>query len=104
MGLEVDTHTYTLHSPMGIAGREFTGQNLYAILRAPRASSTESLVLSVPYRPPISMESGTAASMALLLGLAGFFKRQIFWAKDIIFVITQHEQLGMQVVNTSLIA
>jgi hypothetical protein len=29
------------------------------ILRAPRASSTEALVLSVPYRPPFSLEPNT---------------------------------------------
>jgi glycosylphosphatidylinositol transamidase len=27
---------------------------------------------------------------------ASFFRLQNYWAKDIIFLITQHEQLGMQ--------
>ena len=34
--------------------------------------------------------------MALLLAAASFFRMQNYWAKDIIFLITQHEQLGMQ--------
>jgi hypothetical protein len=28
--------------------------------------------------------------------MAKFFRHQKYWAKDIIFLITQHEQLGMQ--------
>ena len=35
-------------------------------------------------------------SVALLLMAASFFRLQNYWAKDIIFLITQHEQLGMQ--------
>lgn len=35
-------------------------------------------------------------SVALLLAAASFFRMQNYWAKDIIFLITQHEQLGMQ--------
>ena len=35
-------------------------------------------------------------SVALLLTMAKFFRHQKYWAKDIIFLITQHEQLGMQ--------
>jgi glycosylphosphatidylinositol transamidase len=34
--------------------------------------------------------------VALLLAAASFFRLQNYWAKDIIFLITQHEQLGMQ--------
>ena len=73
------------------------GDNIYAVLRAPRASSTEGLVLSTPYRPPdLSFEPPTDVSVALLLTMAKFFRHQKYWAKDIIFLITQHEQLGMQ--------
>ena len=35
-------------------------------------------------------------SVALLLTMAKFFRHQKYWAKDIIFLITQHEQLGIQ--------
>ena len=35
MGLEVYTHNFTLNFPFG-KGKQFHGQNLYAILRAPR--------------------------------------------------------------------
>ena len=94
-GLEVYNHNFTLNFPLGDK-RTFTGKNVYAILRAPRASSNEALVLSVPYRPPSSVEESTDASLAVLLATAKFFRRQNYWAKDIIFLVTQHEQLGMQ--------
>ena len=38
----------------------------------------------------------TDVSVALLFTMAKFFRHQKYWAKDIIFLITQHEQLGMQ--------
>ncbi len=96
MGLEVYTHNFTLNFPLGKPGQSYTGVNIYAILRAPRASSTEAIVLSTPYRPPMSIESPTDVSLSLVLASAKFFRRQKYWAKDVIFLITQHEQLGMQ--------
>ena len=51
IGLEVYSHNFTLTNPLGtddIKKSTFRGQNVYAILRAPRASSTEALVLSAP--------------------------------------------------------
>ena len=99
LGLEVYTHNFTLTYPLGAADvnqRTFRGRNVYAILRAPRASSTEALVLSAPYRPPFSVEPATDVGVALLLAAAKFFRSQNYWAKDIVFLITEHEQLGMQ--------
>ncbi|PSN54175.1 Glycosylphosphatidylinositol anchor attachment 1 protein [Blattella germanica] len=95
LNLDVYTHNFTLNYPLGL-GTKYTGKNIYAILRAPRSSSTEALVLSVPYRPPSSLHPGTAPSIAIMLALAKFFRRQKYWAKDVIFLITEHEQLGVQ--------
>jgi len=97
LGLEVYRHNFTLNYPLGKKNQVYKGDNIYAVLRAPRASSTEGLVLSTPYRPPdLSFEPSTDVSVALLLTMAKFFRHQKYWAKDIIFLITQHEQLGMQ--------
>ena len=76
MGLEVYTHNFTLNFPFG-KGKKFQGKNLYAILRAPRASSTESLVLSAPFRRSLSLEPPTDVSLALLLASAKFFRTQV---------------------------
>nr|CAD7265801.1 unnamed protein product [Timema shepardi] len=95
LSLDVYTHNFTLNYPLGY-GTKYTGKNVYAILRAPRSASTEALVLSVPYRSPSSAHPGTMPSIALMLSLAKFFRRQKYWAKDVIFLVTEHEQLGVQ--------
>lgn len=93
--LEVYTHNFTLHYPLG-RGQVFRGTNVYGILRAPRTSSLEALVVSVPYRNVGSHQKTTAAGIALMLAFAKFARPQKYWAKDIIFLVTQHDQLGMQ--------
>jgi len=94
LGLEVHQQQFSLTYPL--ANNSFTGTNVYAILRAPKASSTEALVLSAPHRPPNSPHQATDAGVAVLLSAAKFFRSQIYWAKDIIFLVTEHEFLGMQ--------
>ncbi|XP_014488374.1 PREDICTED: glycosylphosphatidylinositol anchor attachment 1 protein isoform X2 [Dinoponera quadriceps] len=92
--LDVFMHNFSLIYPF--QEQKFTGQNIYGIVRAPRASSTEAIVVSVPYRPINSIYLDTAPSIALLLAFAKFCRKQKYWAKDIIFLVTEHEQLGMQ--------
>ncbi|XP_053596120.1 glycosylphosphatidylinositol anchor attachment 1 protein [Microplitis demolitor] len=92
--LDVYTHNFTLNYPF--KKQQFTGQNVYGIVRAPRSSSTEAIIVSVPYRPINSVHITTAPSIALLLAFAKFCRKQKYWAKDIIFLVTEHEQLGMQ--------
>ncbi|XP_032670206.1 glycosylphosphatidylinositol anchor attachment 1 protein [Odontomachus brunneus] len=92
--LDVFTHNFSLIYPF--QEQKFTGQNIYGIVRAPRAASTEAIVVSVPYRPTNSIYLDTAPSIALLLAFAKFCRKQKYWAKDIIFLVTEHEQLGMQ--------
>ena len=51
LGLDVYKQNFSYTFPAGIAQNQlFHGENVYGILRAPRASGTESLVLSAPYR------------------------------------------------------
>ncbi|KAL6258953.1 hypothetical protein P5V15_008879 [Pogonomyrmex californicus] len=92
--LDVFVHNFSLNYPF--QKQKFVGQNIYGIVRAPRASSTEAIVVSVPYRPINSIYLDTAPSIALLLAFAKFCRKQKYWAKDIIFLVTEHEQLGMQ--------
>ncbi|CAH0717989.1 unnamed protein product, partial [Brenthis ino] len=93
--LEVYTHNFTLNYPLG-QGQVFKGTNVYGILRAPRTSSLEAIVVTAPYRSLSNHQKGTAAGIALMLAFAQFARPQKYWAKDIIFLITEHEQLGMQ--------
>lgn len=95
LGLDVYTHNFTLHYPFG-SRPNYTGKNLYAILRAPRAASTEAVVFSTPYRAYDSIHLTTLPGIALMISLAKFFQRHTYWAKDIIFLITEHEMVGFQ--------
>lgn len=93
--LEVYTHNFTLDYPLG-KGQVYHGTNVYGILRAPRTASLEALVLTAPHRAPGTHQKDTAAGIALMLAFAQFARSQKYWAKDIIFLVTEHEQLGMQ--------
>lgn len=95
LGLDTFTHNFTLHYPLK-KSQIFHGKNVYGIVRSPRGARTESLVLSVPYRPPNSPHPTTSPSLAILMAFAQFAANKNYWAKDIIFLITEHEQLGMQ--------
>lgn len=119
IGLEAYTHNFTLNYPLG-GGRVFSGKNVYGILRAPRIGSTESIVISTPYRTPDSLHSIVMPSLPVLIAFANFARSkftknssklnqnesnlilffyslgQKYWAKDIIFLVTDQEQLGMQ--------
>ncbi|XP_028343135.1 glycosylphosphatidylinositol anchor attachment 1 protein isoform X2 [Physeter macrocephalus] len=95
VGLEVYTQRFSRKLPFPDETHErymVSGINVYGILRAPRAASTESLVLTVPCGP----ESTNNQAVGLMLALAAHFRGQIYWAKDIIFLVTEHDLLGSE--------
>ena len=80
VGLKVGRQNYTYRS----AGDTIAGENLYAILQAPRGDATEALVLVAPW---LSMRGiPNAHGVALALALARYFRRWSLWSKDIIFL------------------
>uniref|UniRef100_A0A914XH57 Glycosylphosphatidylinositol anchor attachment 1 protein n=1 Tax=Plectus sambesii TaxID=2011161 RepID=A0A914XH57_9BILA len=88
IGLEAYAQNFTAFLP-GISGA-VEGTNIFAVMRAARAPSVESIVVAVPFR------SNTLGSIGLALSLASFCREQIYWSKDLIFVFTEHETIGMQ--------
>ena len=74
IGLEVYEHKFRFTYPFGYEKPAVEGLNLYAIFRAPRAASTESIVISAPYRSPSNPNGSTLPSIALMYSLAKFFK------------------------------
>lgn len=94
-GLEVFTQKFSRTLPFPDENRErymVKGTNVYGILRAPRAPRTEALVLTAPCSPG----DDNNQAVGLLLGLAQYFRNQIYWAKDIIFLVNEHDLIGMQ--------
>ncbi|KAK6633177.1 hypothetical protein RUM43_012921 [Polyplax serrata] len=95
INLDAYVHNFTLTYPL-VNNTTYQGKNVYAILRAPRSSSTEGLIISAPFRTLDSTDLGCTPSIALMLSLAKYCRKHKFWAKDLIFLITDQEQLGTQ--------
>ncbi|XP_065520254.1 glycosylphosphatidylinositol anchor attachment 1 protein isoform X2 [Lathamus discolor] len=95
LGLEVHRQHFSHALPFPDESRErylVRGTNVYGILRAPRAASTEALVLSTGCAPGPQNNQ----AVGLLLALAAYFRGQIYWAKDIIFLVNEHDLVGME--------
>ncbi|KAK9511283.1 hypothetical protein O3M35_005864 [Rhynocoris fuscipes] len=87
-------HNFTLNYPFS-PNKKFYGTNVYGIIRG-GGSANEAMVISVPFRPAQSPHPSTAPGLALQLAITSYFRRQKYWAKDIIVLISEHELLGMQ--------
>ncbi|KAI7859114.1 Gaa1-like protein [Circinella umbellata] len=70
------------------------GVNTFAVYKAPRSDGKEALILSAPW------ESRTGDyntnGIAILLSLAKLFKRNVYWSKDIILLVTDKGMAGTQ--------
>jgi len=89
-GLKVARQEYKYIS----SGVEYSGENIYAILHAPRGDATEAIVLVGAWK---NMEGQLNRSgIALVLTLARYFKRWSLWSKDIIFLVTADSRAGPQ--------
>ncbi|XP_074644324.1 GPI-anchor transamidase component GPAA1-like isoform X2 [Tubulanus polymorphus] len=96
-GLDVYEHNYSYVYPLQLSENQvISAKNIYAILRAPKSASTESVVLSTVIRNSDGPLPSNAAGVGLILAMAKFFKKHTYWAKDIIFLMTDHEAIGTQ--------
>ncbi|XP_067652625.1 glycosylphosphatidylinositol anchor attachment 1 protein-like [Haliotis asinina] len=95
-GLDVYSQNFTLKYPFGPVDKEITGRNVYAILRARRSSSTESVVISAPLRPWLAEDEQTSGGIAIMMALARHFRNKPYIAKDIIFLMPEYDEVGMQ--------
>ncbi|KAK3772867.1 hypothetical protein RRG08_024052 [Elysia crispata] len=98
IGLETYQQNFSLIYPFrSVTTQIVTGENVFSILRARRAASTEALVLSIPLRPLINVNKerpATHGGIALALALAKEFKRKPYWSKDIIFLFSDFDEIG----------
>lgn len=90
IGLKVGRQNYTYHS----SGNTYSGENVYAILQAPRGDATEAIVLVAAWRN-VKGEFNRNG-VALALALTRYFKRWSLWSKDIILVIPPDSRSGTQ--------
>ena len=89
-GLKTASQKYRYTS----SGHVYEGENVYAILHAPRGDGTEAVVLTAAIR---NIEDGLNLNgVTLLISLARYFKRWSLWSKDIIFLVTPDSKAGTQ--------
>lgn len=86
--LNLDVYEQKFH----VVSKGINGTNLFGIYRSPRASGVESIILNVPNHGGCNSSTG----IAMMLSLARFFRMQTYWAKDIIFLLTEHQLYGTQ--------
>ncbi|KAJ5086915.1 hypothetical protein NUU61_008222 [Penicillium alfredii] len=90
VGLKIATQKYEYTS----AGITHQGENVYAIIHAPRGDATEAIVLVAPWKT--ADDELNLNGVTLALTLARYFKRWSLWSKDIIFLITPDSKSGTQ--------
>ncbi|KAH6652081.1 Gaa1-like protein [Truncatella angustata] len=90
IGLKVGRQNYTYHS----AGDTYAGENIYAILQAPRGDATEAIVLIAAWKNV--KHEFNRNGLALALALTRYFKRWSLWSKDIILVVPPDSRAGTQ--------
>ncbi|KAI8580554.1 hypothetical protein K450DRAFT_236175 [Umbelopsis ramanniana AG] len=73
---------------------EAEGVNAFGIYHAPRSDGTEALLLSAPWVSRTGEYN--VNGIASVLSLAKLFKRNTYWSKDIIILITDESVRGMQ--------
>ncbi|PVD20704.1 hypothetical protein C0Q70_18863 [Pomacea canaliculata] len=96
LGLETYRHNFTIKYPFKMAiSQDLVGENIFAILRARRAASTEALVMATPLRAASTTKTQTDGGIAVMLGLAEQFRKNPYWAKDVIFLLSEFDEVGV---------
>ncbi|KAI0880429.1 GPI transamidase component GAA1 [Annulohypoxylon maeteangense] len=90
VGLKVGRQNYTYSS----GGNTYGGENVYAILQAPRGDATEAIVLVAAWKNV--KEEFNRNGLALALALTRYFRRWSLWSKDIILVVPPDSRAGPQ--------
>ncbi|KAI1371915.1 Gaa1-like protein [Hypoxylon crocopeplum] len=90
VGLKVGRQNYTYRS----SGNTYSGENVYAILQAPRGDATEAIVLIAAWKNV--QDEFNRNGLALALALTRYFKRWSLWSKDIILVVPPDSKAGPQ--------
>lgn len=90
LGLKTARQNFTYHA----AGRTLAGENLYALLRAPRGDATEAIVLVAAWENVDGELNRSGVPLALTL--LRYFKRWSLWSKDIILLLTPDSIAGPQ--------
>lgn len=89
-GLKSTRQRYSFAS----SGQVYEGENVHAVLQAPRGDGTEAIVILAALKNIENVSN--ANGVTLLISLARYFKRWSLWSKDIIFLVTPDSSVGPQ--------
>ncbi|KAE9554623.1 hypothetical protein FO519_002183 [Halicephalobus sp. NKZ332] len=89
LGLEVYNQSYKFSSPYNLKGIK-EGENIYGILRTTKNPSVESMLIVVP------LDESRLEGASLILTMADYFKDQVYWARDIIFLFTDPSPISVE--------
>jgi len=89
-GLLSEIQNFSFNSSMG--NMKIKGANVYGLFKSPRSDGSESIVLSAPWT--CSKDELNTHGVAFLLSLLKYFIKQAYWAKDLIFVVYDHNTIG----------
>lgn len=89
-GLKTGRQKYSYTS----SGKTYSGENVYAVLHAPRGDGTEAIVIVAALKNILGQDN--INGVTLLISLARYFKRWSLWSKDIIFLVTPDSDTGPQ--------
>ena len=89
-GLKTGRQQYSYSS----SGKTYSGENIYAVINAPRGDGTEAIVIVAALKNILGQDN--INGVTLLISLARYFKRWSLWSKDIIFLVTPDSDTGPQ--------
>ncbi|KZV99283.1 Gaa1-domain-containing protein [Exidia glandulosa HHB12029] len=94
LGISSSTQRYAFSTATG----SVNGTNTYAVFPAPRSSGAEAMVISASWLSRIDEGAGAINQRGVptVLALARFLTNYSYWAKDLVFVISDGYLDGMQ--------
>ncbi|KAJ1730602.1 Glycosyl phosphatidyl inositol protein transamidase complex subunit [Coemansia biformis] len=92
IGLDTEVQRIVCDEVPGIGSA--AGANVHGIVRAPRSDSVEALLVAAAWRTADNATNVNA--VRLMAGLAQYASEQVHWAKDIIFVVTDAGEPGIE--------
>ncbi|TPX33751.1 hypothetical protein SmJEL517_g03471 [Synchytrium microbalum] len=90
LGLDATHQEFTIDA----WSQAVSGVNAYGIFRAPRGDGTESIVISAPWTR--SDGSLNLNGISYMMAFASFVRKWSFWAKDLIFLVTDEGAIGTE--------
>ncbi|KZV73437.1 Gaa1-domain-containing protein [Peniophora sp. CONT] len=90
LGLPTETQAYSFNTVTEV----LNGTNAYAVLSSPRASGTEAIIISAPWKSLTGAYN--LRGISTVLALSNFLKGYSHWSKNLVFVISDGHLDGMQ--------